>query len=660
MGQCFFYHLFLSSILFFKRFTIVSFQIAFVLFLQNNIRYDALWILNQAIKMLDTHEISPTMFDSYFSQVPNNYGFTLITYWFLNILKMLGLPHSCFMRAVQFLNIVFIDLSVLFIYLFIRKARGNAASVFFLFFCAISPFLYVWTPYYYTSTASMTFACAAIWVWFCIRNTSSLKKKLFLAGLMGILCITGFKVRATSLIPYIAIVLYWSIDHKKDSLRKNIRPIAVFILSAFLTLFCWKGIINHYVPFDTKDTALPVTHFIMLGTFGDSGSFDKSDLLYTLSLPTAEEKLEGTVSVIRQRLVKNGLSGNIRLLLNKQLNTWEDGTDFYAREHTLCTDFNRFHTYIIGSKSGYLASYAQIFRGLQLFLTCVYCIFAFLHRKTDPIFFLALNLLGGMGFHLLWEAGPFYSIAFTLFSYALATEGISQLNTYSLLKKRPFGGFMFFSSLFCFLLSAFFLVTQVQAYTQDLRVMTDFVVNQHMAEEEKDSPLITQDQVWTQTFEAETIFNVLDLYFICPNQKKNTSVYNITLTDEHGETFYNDMLYGNKMGYDLFYEIQFDPIIPSGKTSYTITIKPIVQTKEHYVHFCSHDASYVDLYPHGSLSIDGRPTKRDLSFRILSHNIGTAASKKEYGLFTILLLSLELFLIVKSFRFIHKKRRPVT
>lgn len=638
---------------------IIIVQICFVLLLHNNIRYDAFWILNQAIEMLDTHQISPTIFDSYFSQVPNNYGFTIITYWFLKILNTLGLPSSCFMSAVQFLNIIFIDLSVLFIYLFIRKTKGNAASVFFLFFCAISPFLYVWTPYYYTSTSSMMFACAAVWIWLCICHASSVKKQLLLAGLLGVLCITGFKVRATSLIAYIAIALYWSICHKKGNLRKSIRPMAVFFLSALLTLFSWKGIVSHYAPFDTKDTALPVTHFIMLGTFGDSGSFDKSDLLYTLSLPTAEAKLEGTTSVIRERLAKNGFSGNIRLLLNKQLNTWADGTDFFTREHTLCTDFNKLHSYVIGSKSDYLAAYAQIFRGLQLFLTCIYCIAAFRCRWADSTFLLALNLLGGMVFHLLWEAGPFYSIAFTLFSYALAAEGMRQLSTCLPLKKKAFACLFFSSSLLCFLLTSSYLVTQMHSYTQELRVMTDFVVNQHMAEEEKDSLSIKPGQVLTQTFEADTIFNILDLYFVCPDQKKNTSVYRITLSDEYGEIFYNEMLYGNKMGYDLLYEMQFDPVVPSGRTTYTISIEPVVQTQEHYIHFCSHDASYVDLYPHGSLAVDGTPVERDLSFRILNYYIGTAASKKEYGLFAILLLSLELFLVVKAFRLVHQKGRSV-
>lgn len=641
-------------------FLILAMQITFVLLLRSNVRYDAFWILDEAVEMLDTHTISPVVSNSYFSQVPNNYGLTIITYWFLSILKALGVSPLWYMRAIQLFHIVFLDLSVLFIYLFIQKNKGKAASVFFLLFCAVSPYLYVWTPYYYTSTTSMMFACGAVWLWHCICTASSAKKQCLLAAFMGFFCITGFKVRATSLIAYIAIFLYWSVFHQKGSLRKHIVPLCAFVLSVILSFISWQGIVRHYAPFDTTDTAFPVTHFIMLGTHGNDGSFHMDDLNYTLSLPTKEAKLKGTVSVIRERLAENGLKGNIQLLLNKQLNCWVDGTDSFTYEHTLCTDFNRLHTYIMGSKSGYLAAYAQVFRFLQLFLVCIYCIAVLMRQKIDHSFLLALNLLGGMVFHLLWEASPFYSIPFTLFSYALAAEGITQLDSFQILKSKGSATLLFLGSLLCFLLHGSYLLTQFHSYTQEERVMTDLVVNQHMATVGEDGPPMELGQVWTQTFEAETAFNLLDLYFEVAKRESNTSVYHLILSNEYGEVFYDDMLYGDKMGYDLFYEIQFEPIVPSGRTAYTISIDPLQQDQENYIHFSSQDTSRIDLYPYGTLSINNAPTGRDLSFRILNRHIGTAASKKEYGLFTILLLSLELFLVLKTFRLVHQKRRPVS
>lgn len=641
-------------------FFILSLQIAFVLLLHSNVRYDAFWIVDEAVEMLDTHRISPVISNSYFSQVPNNYGLTIITYWFLSILKALGVPSIWYMRAIQFFHIVFLDLSVLFIYLFIQKNKGKAASVFFLLFCAVSPYLYVWTPYYYTSTTSMMFACGAVWLWHCICTASSVRKQCFLAAFMGFFCITGFKIRATSLIAYIAIFLYWSVFHKKGTLRKHMIPLCVFALSVILSFISWQGIVRHYAPFDTTDTAFPVTHFIMLGTHGTDGSFHMDDLNYTISLPTKEAKLKGTVSVIQERLAKNGLKGNVQLLLNKQLNCWMDGTDSFTYEHTLCTDFNRLHTYIMGSKSGYLAAYAQIFRFLQLFLVCIYCVTVLIRQKIDCSFLLALNLLGGMVFHLLWEASPFYSIPFTLFSYALAAESITQLDSFSILRSKATASVFFTGILLCFFLHSSYLLAQFHSYTQEEKIMTDFVVNQHMATVGEEGPPMKLGQIWTQTFEAETAFNLLDLYFEASDRENNTSVYDLTLSDEHGEIFYNDKLYGNKMGYDLFFEVQFEPIVPSGRTAYTISIEPLLQDKDNYIRFSSQDTSRVDLYPYGALAINGTPTGRDLSFRILNRHIGTAASKKEYGLFTILLLSLELFLIIKTFCLVYQKRRPVS
>ncbi len=675
---------FLNRASLFLGILILSIQTAFILILKANIRYDAFWILDQAVEMLETHEISPVISNAYFSQVPNNYGLTILTYWFLSILKALGVPSGCFMRAVQFFNIFFIDLSLLCIYLFIRKRKGVRGAAFFLFFCALSPYLYVWAPYYYTSTTSMLFACLAVFLWECIRTSASWKKQCLLAVLMGILCITGYKVRATSLIAYIAVILYWSVFHQKGSFRRYLRPLLFFILSAAVSFVSWKGIVRHYAPFDTTDTAFPISHFIMLGTYGPDGSFCVDDQRYTISLPTAEAKRAGTMEVIRTRLSENGFAGNVRLLLNKQLNCWADGTDAYMQENNLCSGYNRLHAYITGSRSGYLASYAQIFRWLQLFLVCIYCIWALLSlcprlRKLFPkilpesarlferepgtdLFLLALNLLGGMVFHLLWEAGPLYSIAFTLFSYALAAEGIEMLKSLPILNTQAARTAVFSSSFFCLLISASCLLSNWQIYTQEEQVLTDFVVNQQMETAGEDGPDMETGQIWTQTFETETPFNVLNLYFASPENDENNSVYQITLTDAYGTVFYDEPLYGITEVYAPAYELTFDPVIPKGRTVYTISIEAVSQDMEtdNFIRFISQDTSRVDLYPHGELSIDGVPAGRDICFRIVNRHLGTLASKKEYGLFSILLLSLELLLVLKSFRLIHQKRRPVS
>ena len=105
--------------------------------------------------------------------------------------------------------------------------------------------------------------------------------------------------------------------------------------------------------------------------------------------------------------------------------------------------------------------------------------------------------------------------------------------------------------------------------------------------------------------------------------------------------------------------MQFEPVIPSGRTGYAITIEPLVQTEQDFLHFCSLDTSRVDMYPYGGLFIDGAPQGRDLCFRIRDLHIAMRASKKEYCLFALLLLSMELVFVFEAFRLVHQKRRPV-
>ena len=93
---------------------------------------------------------------------------------------------------------------------------------------------------------------------------------------------------------------------------------------------------------------------------------------------------------------------------------------------------------------------------------------------------------------------------------------------------------------------------------------------------------------------------------------------------------------------------------------YTITIEPLFQDGDSYIHFASQDCSRVDLYPDGSLYIDGTDTRRDLSFRVGYLHIGTLATKKEYCLSAILLLLLLFFFLVEALRLVYQERRPVS
>ncbi|MBQ8185103.1 MAG: hypothetical protein IJ036_04885 [Lachnospiraceae bacterium] len=644
---------------------IVLLQVAFVLLMHNNIRYDGYWVLGQAIEMLDTHAISPTLFNDYFTQVPNNYGLTLITYWYLSLVKALGCPADRYMTAVQLLNIVYIDLALLFVFLSVKKIKDQKSAVFFLLLCFISPFTYVWTPYYYTATTSMTFACAAVYLWLCIRETDSKKKSCILAGIMGILCITGFKVRATALIAFIAIFLFWTMAPKKATLKKYAPAILTFCLTAVVSFVGWKGIVNHYVPFDTTDTALPVTHFMMMGSQWD-GSFNHADLQYTISLPTAQDKLDGTISVIKERLSENGLAGNIQLLLDKQLNSWVDGTDFFTYEHSLCTDFNGLHPFIVGSKTGYLTEYSQMLRVLQLFLVCVSCFFAFRRKKADGVFLIALNLLGGMAFQLLWETAPTYSIPFTFFAYALVCDGTEQLAGTRLFSRKGTAYACLGASAALLAVTCGALVFQKDTYLAEEHLQDDFVVNQHMGTYGETGPDMEAGETWCQTFETEDSFNVVNLYFINSGVETNTSVYRIALSDENGNVFYDDLLYGNSTGYELSCEIYTDLIVPQGRTRYTLEIEALEQDESNYLLFSCQDSSLIDLYPHGSLTVDGEETDHDLSFRVLNRRLTPYATKKEYSLFAILLISIELFLILCSLRFvkasgfINQERRTVS
>lgn len=565
------------------------------------------------------------------------------------------------MKAVQLFNTAFIDISLLCVFLSIRKLKSRKSALFFLLFCALTPFSYVWTLYYYTSTTSMAFACVAIYLWLCIRDTPSRVKSCLLAAILGILCITGFKVRATSLIAYIAIFLFWTMGLsrnrlknkalRKANVKRYLPPLAVFLFTAALAFLGWKGIVNHYAPFDTTDTAFPVTHFMMMGSRWD-GSFNEADRLYTASLPTAEAKMEGTLSVIKERLTEAGPAGILKLLLAKQLNVWQEGTDLARYEFSLSTDFHLLHSLIMGSRNTWFVEFSQMLRVLELFLVCISCIFALLRRKADGIFLLTLNLLGGMAFHLLWETSPAYSIPFTFFFFALVCDGMEHLAGLSLFRKKSGAGLLLGASTGLILVTCAALVLNFKPVCAEAREADDYVVHQPMFDSTTTAPVIAEGETWRQSFTSDTPFNVWHLFIGSSHATENTSAYQITLSDEYGTVYYDAPLYGYESGYEGYVEFGTELTKPQGRTTYYIDIQVLYQDEDNYIHFNSLSETLADMYPYGTLTIDGEEVDRDLSIRILERHITPLATKKEYCALAILLIFMELFLVFRSFRLV--------
>ena len=625
-------------------------QLLFLALIQPQLRYDPLKIFDMAVEMLRTHTISGTYETGYFARYTNNYPLTILTYWFLLLLSRLGIPQAWFMPAVQLVNIVCITLSIWLGYLIMKELKGRRAAVFYLAACVLCPLSYVWAGYYYTATCSMPCLMGILYLYLRLRKNGSVPagRRAFLCGLLGLVTVLGFKLRATAAIAFIAVMLdlmlcLWRGRHGlhgrgpealKAQVKAWILPGVSFLLAAILILGLSSAAVSRYVKFDYKNTGFPPVHWIMMGARWD-GAFDQNDELYTFSFETKEEKVEADLKVLKERITEAGPLGLISLAGRKLLNTWVDGTDSYLTENSYAR-YSKIYDYLVGDKSGFLTLYSQSFRALNMLVMGSASILALARlkkrREYPRLFLVQLTVLGCMAFHLIWETNPLYSISFTFLCLMLLTGGIDSLCQIPAaaagLKKSWIGcasGFAVLAVLL-FLGKKELVETPIEAW--------DYSVNQYQYAGGYDGPVTSYDQVYTQTFTADKPFNRISIKVINTVGPYNQSAFTVRVTDEDGTIIYDNdrFLSGMVELVKNSYEFELDEIVPAGPTVYTLEIAPGYIQGEDSLEFLSYNTGSCDLYAGGSLSIAGEEQKNgDLAFAVYEYEVTTYFSLKQYA-----------------------------
>ena len=625
-------------------------QLLFLALIQPQLRYDPLKIFDMAVEMLRTHTISGTYETGYFARYTNNYPLTILTYWFLLLLSKLGVPESWFMPAVQIVNIVCITLSIWLGYRIAKELKGRLFATFFLVVCVLCPLSYVWAGYYYTATCSMPCLMGILYLYLRIRKAgvSESRRKVLLFALLGLITVLGFKLRATAAIAFIAVMLdfllrLWRRRHSGkagflSAFRVHGRGWllsgAAFLLTAGLTLGVFSAATERYVQFDYKNTGFPPVHWIMMGARWD-GSFDQNDEIYTSGFETKEEKAAADLKVLKERITEAGPLGLISLAGRKLLNTWVDGTDSYLAENSYAR-YTKVYDYLIGDKSGFLTLYSQSFRALNMLVMGCCALLSFIRlkrRKEYPeLFLVQLTVLGCMGFHLIWETNPLYSISFTFLCLLLLADGICVFYEspvmVPVLKKGWLGCGTGLAILAVLLLlgKKELVETPIEAW--------DYSVNQYQYAGGYDGYVDSYEQSYVQTFTADKPFNRISIRVINPVGPYNQSAFTVRVTDEAGNIVYDNdrFLSGMVELTKNSYEFVLDEIVPDGPTVYTMEIAPGYIEGENSLEFLSYNTGNCDMYAGGSLTVAGEAQKKgDLAFAVYEYEVTTYFSLKQYA-----------------------------
>lgn len=420
---------------------IVFGQLLFLLVLRPLPFWDELKTIEAAIRMQEDtgHNLSAEL--PYFSYYGNNYPFIIIVSLLCRLFGLLGITE--FWPWLLGFNMVIIDVAISLYSYLLLCLRGKEAMFAFLFVTLLNPFTFICAGFVYTTTWSILLISLEICLLVVLLHCSNthIILSLVISGIFGFVVVFAAYIRMVSLIPIIAALICFIIRTCVGDngviihSEKNTRVIKYDVLIAFSSgLLCFvimSNAINHYVPEEVRAGNFPFTHWIMMSFNEETdGEFSLEDEALTANLSQDERKLI-TTEILKSRIHTLSSEGKLIPFLIRKLNkTWSKSWRSVVDIIDNCQNYGRLYSFLAGGRSSLFRSYYQVFFA-GLYLSVILCTFQNIrYGKIDYLFLLlALSLLGGVLFHLIWEAHGLYSISYYSFANMLCALWVSETTT---------------------------------------------------------------------------------------------------------------------------------------------------------------------------------------------------------------------------------------
>lgn len=577
---------------------------------------DALKPLDLAIGLLNGSSLQESTFYEYFANYPHNLPLTLYIYALIRVFRFLGFSQDSFMVLLQCVNLVLIDLSLFAAWRFLKNNAGICVSTAFAWLCFLNPLLIYYPVFFYTQVLSMPIFLFLIVLFFSLTKADTVKKQLCFGILYGIALFFGYQIRFLTLIAPIACGMYL-LFHKRDK-AFSCKGIALIFLSIALTFSACTGIQNHAVQklelTTDDDQAFPIQHWIMMGLHGN-GVYDYVDEAFTRAIPTKEERAAEATAMIHEHLEEQKLSGLLMLFGRKLSGTWADGYDDYASNLLYARHFSRINEWLSGKYACFPAAYLHIYNCMT-WLLLLLCAAALLQKKAiRESYVFCIAIVGGMIFHLFWEAGEQYSMPFAVLILIAAAFGFDNITLPSFQKKLARPGISVIGSLtaLCFGGITLFSVSALkdEPYEfSELRAKQEMLANGYI--------YLENGQTLTQTITCERPFNQLSVQYKYYNETNEDATLLLRLSDSDGNCILEEVLPLSDT--IITPSFTFDRVIPEGSTLYTLELigKNIPQGCRGA--FTAYHTRNWDVYPEGALYLNNAVIKNaDLCFTLLDH-----------------------------------------
>ena len=358
----------------------------------------------------------------YFKMFPNNnalFYFETLIFKVLNVFGWLTIRKSIVIMVL--INILFIDLSVLFLYLTVRNIIGKREAIFSLIMCILSYAFYCYIPVFYTDTLTMLFPILYMYLYSRYLKDNK-NKNLILISLFSII---GYKFKPTTIIATVAIFIDLLL---RKNIKKNYKSYISFCLS-FIIIFLLISFVEvkfTIMPYDINNNnqEIPFTHWVMMGmTERDSyvdgrkwiGWYNPDSLDYTLKYKTTDERKKANIKKIKEQYQDMGFMNYLYFLYRKALFTWSDAS-FYAPAlvtgETLYRGENIVSKYSDSKITKPLTFYSNLGMFLFIYLIIIVSTLKDIKNKSYSINYARLSIFGLVLFLLIWEDSSRYLITY--------------------------------------------------------------------------------------------------------------------------------------------------------------------------------------------------------------------------------------------------------
>lgn len=342
----------------------------------------------------------------YFYKYPNNLPITVVLQFIFRIAHKFGIENYFVIGSV--FNALCIDLTYLFTFLSVKKidsTKNAVMAILILFFCLP---LQTYISIFYTDTTSMLYPPAILYFYLLLGEENSLKKKVLLCRMFGLLIGFGMKIKYSVAIMVIAVAVRCILKFEfKKMLSVVLSCIVGFSAAgAIFDGFIYKHILDKDKSYDMQT---PYIAWIAMGMQGD-GTHSSGDNHFVWAHDTHEEKVEAAEFLLKARLEYMGAKGYVKFLGKKAIRSFGSGNLDYPNTVSDSPMHQNIMIDILNSQGKYNFIYDNIIQGyhILIFTMIVAGMAMGAVRKNRKYFVAQLASFGMLLFLLLWEAGTRY------------------------------------------------------------------------------------------------------------------------------------------------------------------------------------------------------------------------------------------------------------